>query len=320
MRKARLLSVAFPKGGYGAVEENRRQMVAHLERAAEYEPDFVCFTEVARELGTGQDDPAWLGEPVPGETTEAVGEAAKKIGTHVIVGMHERLDGETYNAAVLIGRDGEVIGRYHKMQPTIGEMEIKHVRPGESAMTFATDMGRVGMLICFDLKFPEVAMSLARNQARIAFFPSMFNGGSRHQSIARDHGMFLVVSQANESAIVDMCGRRLAWQGYQEPLVQRGKLAPFAFVETNVDCKSYHLDLNQDKLGDIQSKYGAGVQFEIMRPEATFVMSSLMDNVSVEAIEAEFELEDLWAYYDRSRGVREERRGEDELRMQSAEL
>jgi hypothetical protein len=308
MKKARLLSVAFPKGGYGSVDENRRQMIEQLRQTADYRPDFVCFTEVARELGTPSDDPAWLGEAVPGETTEAVGEVAKEVGTHVIVGMHEQLDGDVYNAAVLIGRDGEVIGRYHKMQPTCGEMEQKNVRPGESAMTFDTDLVKVGMLICFDLKFPEVSMSLARNHARIAFFPSMFHGGSRHQSIARDHGMFLVVSQANESVVVDMCGRRLAWQGYQEPLVQKGQLAPFAFVETNVDCKSYHLDLNQAKLGDIQSKYGAGVQFEIMRPEATFVMSSLMDDVSVEDVEAEFEMEDLWTYYDRSRGLRGERR------------
>jgi hypothetical protein len=151
-------------------------------------------------------------------------------------------------------------------------------------------------------------MSLARNGARVAFFPSMFHGGARHQSIARDHGMFLVVSQANESVVVDMCGRRLAWQGYQEPLVERGELAPFAFADVNLDCKAYHLDFNQARLGDIQSKYGAGVRFEIMRPEATFVMSSLMDDVSVEDIESEFELEDLWTYYDRARGVRSERR------------
>lgn len=63
----------------------------------------------------------------------------------------------------------------------------------------------------------------------------------------------------------------------------------------------------------IQSKYGAGVQFEILRPEATFVMTSLMEDVSVETIEAEFELEDMWAYYDRSRGVRASRSRQPEI-------
>ncbi|MDA0746187.1 MAG: carbon-nitrogen hydrolase family protein [bacterium] len=305
MKQARLLSVAFPKGGYGCVEKNRDQMVAHLERAGAYRPDFVCFTEVARELGEPKDGEAWRGEPIPGPTTEAVGAAARKIGAHVIVGMQERIDERTFNAAVLIGRDGQVIGRYHKIQPTVTEMQ-NGTLPGTETPVWQTDCGPVGACICFDLKFPEVAMGLARAGARVVFFPSMFNGGMRHGAWARDYGVFLVVSQADESSIVDMCGRRLAWQGYREPLVSNGKLAPFAFADVNMDTKSYHLDFNQAKLGDIEAKYGAGVRFSILRPEATFVMESLMEDVSVEEIEREFELEDLWTYYDRSRGMREE--------------
>lgn len=65
---------------------------------------------------------------------------------------------------------------------------------GETAMMFETDLGTMDMLICFDLKLPEVSASLARSGAQVAFFPSMSHSGTRHQSIARDHGMFLVVS------------------------------------------------------------------------------------------------------------------------------
>ena len=244
---------------------------------------------------------------MPGPTTDALGAVAKKHGTHVIVGMHELSGGKTYNAAVLIGRDGGVIGTYHKVQPTVSEMAGDGVIPGTEAPTWETDCGRVGMLICFDLKFPEVAMMLARAGARIVFFPSMFHGGERHGAVARDYGFHLVVCQSQESVVVDMCGRRLAWQGYKEPLVGSGKLAPFAFADVNADCKAYHLDFNQAKIGDVEAKYGPGVRFSILRPEATFVMESMMDDVSVEDIEKEFELEDLWTYYDRSRGMRAER-------------
>ncbi len=306
MKKARLLSVSFPAGGYGSVEKNREQMVAYLEKAGVYRPDFVCFTEVARELGTPRNSDAWKGEPIPGPTTEALGAVARKYGTHVIVGMQELAGTQTFNAAVLIGRDGEVMGAYHKVQPTIGEMEAGTL-PGTKAPTWETDCGRVGMCICFDLKFPEVAMMLAREGARVVFFPSMFHGGMRHGAWARDYGVFLVVSQSQESVIVDMCGNRLAWQGYQEPFVGQGDLLPFAFADVNTDCKAYHLDSNQEKLGAIEAKYGPGVRFLILRPEATFVMESLMEEVSVEEIEREFVLEDLWTYYDRSRKVREER-------------
>lgn len=305
MKKTRLLSVSFPGGGYGSVESNRDKMVAYLETAGAYQPDFVCFTEVARELGTPRDSEAWKGEPIPGPTTDAIGSVAQKYGTHVIVGMQERAGDRTFNAAVLIGRDGGVMGVYHKVQPTVGEMERGAI-PGTKAPTWETDCGRVGMCICFDLKFPEVAMMLARAGARIVFFPSMFHGGTRHGAWTRDYGVFLVVSQSKESVIVDMCGRRIAWQGYQEPLVGSGALHPFAFADVNTDAKAYHLDFNQEKLGAIEAKHGSGVRFSILRPEATFVMESLMDEVSVEEIEREFGLEDLWTYYDRSRKMRED--------------
>ncbi|HIA65487.1 TPA: carbon-nitrogen hydrolase family protein [Candidatus Poribacteria bacterium] len=305
MKRTRLLSISFPSGGYGSVEENRDQMVMYLEQAGKYQPDFVCFTEVARELGVPRNHQAWKGELIPGPTTEALGATARKYQTHVIVGMQERAGNRTFNAAVLIGRDGEVIGIYHKVQPTIGEMETGTIS-GIKAPTWETDRGQVGMCICFDLKFPEVAMMLAREGARMVFFPSMFHGGMRHGAWARDYGVFLVVSQSQESVIVDMCGRRLAWQGYQEPLVGKGDLLPFAFAEVNTNCKAYHLDFNQEKLGRVEAKYGSGVRFSILRPEATFVMESLMEDVSVEQIEDQFGLEDLWSYYDRARRVRGE--------------
>ena len=261
---------------------------------------------MARELGEPKEGEAWQGEPIPGPTTEAIGAVARKYGTHVIVGMQERAGKQTFNAAVLISRDGEVVGVYHKVQPTMTEMN-NGTLPGTEAPTWETDCGRVGMCICFDLKFPEVAMMLARAGARIVFFPSMFHGGQRHGAWARDYGVFLVVSQSKESVIVDMCGRRLAWQGYQETLVDKGDLSPFAFADVNTDCKAYHLDFNQAKLGAVEAKYGPGVRFSILRPEATFVMESLMEDVTVEDVEREFDLEDLWTYYDRSRAMREER-------------
>ena len=83
MKKTRLLSISFPSGGYGSVETNREKMVEYLEKAGAYRPDFVCFTEVARELGTPMDSEAWQGEPIPGPTTEALGCVARKYATHV---------------------------------------------------------------------------------------------------------------------------------------------------------------------------------------------------------------------------------------------
>ena len=303
MKRVRIVSVS--SSAQNSVEANRAQMVSQIEQASACAPDFVVFSENARELGVPKEHPDREGEPVPGPTTEALGAAAKRADTHVIVGMREKVEGGKFNSSVLIGRDGQVIGVYHKVQPTIGEME-EGIIPGTEAPTWETDCGRVGMCICFDLKFPEVAMMLARNKARIVFFSSAFNGGMRQEAWARDYGVFLVVSQSQQSAIVDMCGRRLAWTGFEEPQVRSGKLLPLAIADINADCKAYHLDYNQQKIGAVQEKYGLGVRFHIMRREATFVLESMLDDVPVETIEAEFGLEDLWTYFDRARRVRSE--------------
>ncbi|MDA1141025.1 MAG: carbon-nitrogen hydrolase family protein [Planctomycetota bacterium] len=302
MKKVRIVSISSK--GHGSLEANREKMVSQIEMAGTCNPDFVVFTEGARQLGLPRDGEDCKGESIPGPLTEALGAAAAKANTHVVVGMYEK-DGNTkFNASALIGREGQVIGKYHKVQPTIGEIEDDHITPGVEAPTWETDCGRVGMCICFDLKFPEIPQMLARNKARIVFFSSAFNGGARQAAIARDHGYFLVISQPMQSSIVDMCGTKLGWTGFEEPLVRNEKLLPFAVADINADSKAYHLDFNQDKLGAIQTKYGLGVRFHIQRPEATFVMESMMDDVCAEDIEKEFELEDLWDYYDRARGVR----------------
>ena len=302
MNKVRIVSVSMP--GNGTVAANVEKMVSYIDTAGACQPDLVVFTEIARELGV-KDALDLDGEPVPGPATEAIGAAAKKHNTHVVFGMIEKDGDHKHNASVLVGRDGQVTGRYHKVQPTIGEIE-KGIIPGTEAPAFDTDCGRVGMCICFDLKFPEVGMMLARSKARIVCFSSMFCGGTRQEAWARDHGFFLVTSHGTQSSIVDPCGRRLAWTGFEEPKVASGDLLPFAIADINSDCKTYHLDYNQDKLGAIQKRYGLGVRFHIMRREATFVLESVMDDVRVEEVEREFELEDLWAYYDRARGVKRE--------------
>lgn len=307
MKMTRIVSVA-PRS-LGDVEKNVAAMEDHLREVADYKPDFVCFTEVARELGIPDEEDAWDGEPIPGPTTERLGAVAAEVGTHVVLGMQHRLKDETRNAAVLLGRDGSVVGVYHKFQTTVHEMG-RGTFPGETVPVWDTDRGRVGMCVCFDLKFPEVGMMLARAGARIVFFPSMFNGGRRHQAWTLDYGVILVVSQSQESSIVDMCGRRLAWQGYSEALVKSGALGPYAFAEVNTDCKAYHLDYNMNHLGDIEARYKRGVRVSMFRPEATFVLESLMPDVTVEDIEQEFGLEPLWTYYDRSRDMAAEMRTE----------
>jgi len=101
-----------------------------------------------------------------------------------------------------------------------------------------------------------------------------------------------------------MAGRFLGETGQEINQVRSGALPPIYSAVVNMDRMFYHLDGNQSKFRDILAKYGAGVEIENHYPEAHFTMASLMDDVSIEDINEEFELEPWCDYLARARRER----------------
>jgi predicted amidohydrolase len=282
----------------------RRKMADLLTEAARAKPDIVCFPEFCNVLGLG-DEAYDLAEPIPGPTSDAMAKLAREHKMHVVLPIPERDRNRLHNTAAFIDRTGEVIGKYHKYQPTIGEMEHGIV-PGVDAEVFQTDLGPVGAAICFDMKFVEVGQRLAANGARLVFFPSMFIAGDRLLHWARDFGFYLVSSCPARSYIVDMAGRFLAETGGEINQVSAGLVPPIASAVINMDRCLFHLDGNQNELPDILKKYGPGVELEIHYPEAHFTMASAMKDVTVQDIIDEFDLEPWCDYLNRARKVRDQ--------------
>jgi predicted amidohydrolase len=277
---------------------------AALKEAARAKPDLVALPEVWNVLGTGE---RWydLAEPVPGPTVDMCADMAKKHKMNVVCPIPTLHGKKKYNAAVFINRHGEVVGEYHKYQPTIGEIE-HGIIPGEDAEVFQLDIGPVGAAICFDLKFVEVGQRLAANGARLVVFASMFIGGVRINHWARDLGAYMLSSCPARSYIVDMGGERvLAQTGWELNQVAAGLLPPIASAVINMDRCFLHLDTNQNKFPEILKKYGGKVEIEDYYPEAHFTLASLMKDKTVEDLIEEFELEPWTQYLNRARGVRE---------------
>jgi len=107
-------------------------------------------------------------EPVPGPSTNAVAEKAKELGIYVIVGLAERGElGSIFDSAILIDSKGRVAGVYRKTHlypPT--EYIFAY---GSSLPVFQTELAKIGILICYDLEFPETARTLALQGAEIIF-------------------------------------------------------------------------------------------------------------------------------------------------------
>jgi len=127
-------------------------------------------------------------------------------------------DGGTYNTAFLLGRDGKEIGRYHKTCPTWSECGVRS--RGESLPVFPTpDLGTVGMLICYDLVFPETARCLALAGADMIFFPTMGGAAVGDDDIglqalrvraAENHVYLVVAFRGGGSMIISPRGKIIA--------------------------------------------------------------------------------------------------------------
>ncbi len=141
-------------------EGNLNRFEAVAAKAKEQGADLVIFPELSLTGYVVRDQIYGLAENIPGSSTKRVEEIAKNNAIHIIFGMpelSEKTRATIFNSSVLVGPNG-LIGKYRKMYlPTHSVFEEKrHFRPGYQAATLDTDIGRIGLCICYDIFFPEV--------------------------------------------------------------------------------------------------------------------------------------------------------------------
>lgn len=145
---------------------NAKRMAVFAEReAGEHGAELVVFPELSTTgyVRSARDDAyAELlyaaSEPVPGPATDVLGEAARRAGTHVVVGLSQRhpyIPEVLFNSAVLIGPSGDVLGVQHKVHPCRDEKE--YYVPGDEIAVFPTALGTLALNVCYDVRFPEMA-------------------------------------------------------------------------------------------------------------------------------------------------------------------
>ncbi|MGC9345180.1 MAG: carbon-nitrogen hydrolase family protein [Candidatus Bathyarchaeales archaeon] len=141
--------------------ENIRKTETAVVKAKEQGAELVIFPELSLTGYTLRDQIYELAETIPGPSTRLLEKLARKMETYIVFGMpelSEKTQATIYNTAVLIGPDG-LIGKYRKMYlPTHSVFEEKrYFRPGYQTAVFETDLGKIGLIICYDIFFPEVS-------------------------------------------------------------------------------------------------------------------------------------------------------------------
>jgi len=150
------------------VGDNLIRMTEFVENIClEQQVDLIVFPELITtgyECGVQFTD---LAERVPGPTVNLIAERAADYHTHVIFGMvtKDKVESILYDSAVLVGPEGQVIGTYHKTHLR-GEERLAF-RPGFRFNVWELEFGNVGVMLGWDLAFPEVARSLALDGAEL---------------------------------------------------------------------------------------------------------------------------------------------------------
>jgi predicted amidohydrolase len=168
-RKVRLATVHLqPRQGKTA-EDKCRQFELPIEVAARQRADLVVLPETLTVYGSGKSY-VECAEPIPGPSTEYFGRLAKLHNLYIVAGLLERDEHLVYNVAVLLGPDGQMVGKYRKVTLPRGEIE-GGIMPGHDYPVFDTRFGKVGMMICYDGFFPEVARELSNRGAEVIAWP-----------------------------------------------------------------------------------------------------------------------------------------------------
>ncbi|HYK91453.1 MAG TPA: carbon-nitrogen hydrolase family protein, partial [Acidobacteriota bacterium] len=252
-RRIKVATVSYQPPAHSTPEANRAFYAEKIAAAGRLGVDLLCLGEGITVVSTGKDF-ASVAEPIPGPTSQILGEAARKSRMYVVAGIYEREGTLIYNTALLIDREGRVAGKYRKTHLPETEVDAG-LTPGYSYPVFKTDFGTIGIEICYDNFFPEVARSLALRGAEIILLPIW--GDLRGEDyawdiVARaraiDNAVYMVASiySNRRSLIINPDGRILADTGRNDGLVT---------AEIDLNTRTFERWLSVASYGEWKSLY-----------------------------------------------------------------
>ena len=267
--------------GFGGKRDAKLKLaIEHLHTAGKSGVDIACLPEEF--AGT-------TAEPIPGPTTQAVAKLAKQYHMYVICPIREQAGKEQYNTAVLIDRKGEVAGYYRKVFVYWGE-GLHCSREGVKA--FDTDFGRISILTCFDINFPELWQECDNQGADIVFWPSAYGGGMAMNGYATVYHYTIVpVGWGN---IIDMMGKNVA-------TVEKPR--PKQFIATlDLDRTLVHTNFNGGKVKRLLAEHKGEVAVErFYKMESWWLLKATKPGIRVRDLCRKYQIETLREYQHRSR-------------------
>ena len=250
-----------------------------LDEAATFAPDIACLPELFTR------GPA---ESVSGPVTLRLARWAREHSAYVIFGLNTRIGDKIYNSAVLLDRQGRIVGQFNKIHPTEGELK-QGTHPGDTeSPVFETDFGLIGIQICFDVNWWDGWKRLKEKGAKIIFFPAAYPAARQLSALALMNQTYVVSSTNHHpSRIYNITGEILAASGHHQQWA--GSAIP-------IGKRLFEVDYHAAKTRDMQRKYGSRIELTWYHEDDWFTLASLDPTLTVEDLMAEFGLTPLDAY------------------------
>jgi predicted amidohydrolase len=208
-RRVSVASVNLRPARTKSAAENVKLFLDAVDAHVPANTDVIVLPEGITAVGNGKPY-VEVAETIPGPTTQALGEVAKRRSAYIVAGIYEREGPAVYNTAVLIDRAGNVAGKYRKVYLPREEVEAG-LTPGSDYPVFRTDFGTVGMMICYDVFYADPARALALKGAEMILMPIWGGDETLAKARAIENKVFLVASGYDHPTyVMDPYGERLS--------------------------------------------------------------------------------------------------------------
>jgi len=267
------------------VEQRIRDMLDRMQQVYVFEPDLICLPEMFQTSWVREQKPTEEyaeDETVPGPVTSVIAAEARKIQCYIICPLVTKNQGKYYNSAILLNREGEIEGVYHKAHLVPSEIEENQLTPGPlEPPVFRTDFGKVGVQICYDANWFDAWAHLKKEGAELICFPSQAPFVDVLKYHAWVNQAYILSSTGEGSRIIDLTGDELAVSGQFERWVCE---------PVNLEKVLIHVWPYIQKVKDIREKYRDKVKVEILHPENWITIESRDPGLKAMDILREYEI------------------------------
>ncbi len=203
--------------------ENLEYSLNKIREAADEGVDLLAFPETFLYVGKDHEEKHRVAQTLDGQLVQTFQECASKYNLSILLGsIYEKTQEDSerlYNTSILINRQGELNGVYRKIHmcdaPTLGYNESDGIKPGNIPVIVDHEVGKLGLTICYDLRFPELFRHMTAQGAQIVFVPAAF-----FLYTGKHHWLPLLIARAIENQVYIVAPNQ--WGEHHEGRVSYG--------------------------------------------------------------------------------------------------